>query len=889
MGELPSGVVTFLFTDIVGSTRLWSEHPAAMDSDLASHDRLLRSAIDAEDGYVFSTAGDGFAAAFSTAEQAVAAAIGAQETLAEEDWGVPDGVAVRIGIHTGQAVERGADYFGPTLNAAARLMAAAHGGQIVLSEQAHVLGGGVPTIDLGEHRLRDISEAVRVHQVVVPGLPSEFPPLRSLAAFTSTLPQNRSSFVGRADEIGRLGRLLVDHRLVTITGVGGAGKTRLAIEVAAADQDHYPDGVFFVDLSSTDQPDEIETAVMVGIRLGVTDPSRLRAEIGRFLAERTVLLVLDNCEHLLDAAADLVDDLLGAAPRLSVLATSREALEVEGERTFRAPSLDSEGAGLRLFVDRATSVYDQFEINDANRETVVELCRRLDGLPLAIELAASRVRTFAPAELLDHLDERLTLLRAGRRRGVLQRQRTLEAAIGWSHDLLDDDEQAFFRRLAVFGGPFVFDVLPIVTDFAEPVARELLESLVAKSLVVPMAIDADQMAFRLLETVRAYAGQQLAASDEVTEVADRHLDAYRVYSAPGDEPFVGLWSESRAQRAQVADLWAAADRAVVVGRPRDAADILTGVSVALVGSRENFIEALQRQIHLAERHLADLDMARRARLLGVISMGRMTAGLITESILGAQSDLARCDAALTEDKALLIINRGIFLAATDPAAGLVWTQDAIDDLGDSPLAEVARQNFMYMKAACLAALRRYDEACRSAIGSFDERDTFHRDLGLATLLWAAHLGEINPPGDLLHIASRLPAGEGGWRMSPIIAAAMWSGEPSEIASTLTEIAKGALSGRLPGEEAEFLVAFARLAHLGGDDERANELLEFTTTRTPWLNFVMTETMGVIQGWSDEEWDKRRLTEVLARADPQREALIRDRAPEVLSAEMARWA
>lgn len=885
---LQSGDVSFLFTDVVGSTRLWAERPEAMAADLERHDGLLRAAIEGHGGRVFSTAGDAFAAAFGTASDAVAAAVEAQRQLGGVAWASPAGLAVRMGIHAGEAVERDGDYFGPTLNTAARLMSTAHGGQIVVSGQVVELGTGAQTYDLGEHRLRDIPEPLQVHQVVEPGLVEDFPPISSIGAFTNTLPQHRSSFVGRAVEIDRVRRLLGDHRLVTITGVGGVGKTRVAVEIGAAELAHYPGGVFFVDLAATDKPEGIAVAVGAGIGLGGATPETLRTDIDRFLANRRVLLVLDNCEHLLDPIADLVDDLLADSPELVVLATSREALEIEGEETYRLPSLDTEESALRLFVERATSVYDGFELNDANRSTTTELCRRLDGIPLAIELAASRARTFTPTELLERLDDRFTVLRGGRRRGVLPRQRTLEAAIGWSFDLLDEDEQVFFRRLAVFGGPFVFEVLPAITEFSESEAVDLLESLVAKSLVVPVEIDAEQRAFRLLETVRAFATDQLADAGETDETADRHADVYVDLCRSTDFVAAGMRSWIRSYRTQIGEMWSAADRLIGSDRSIDAVEVLRAGGPAVAGTMHN-PEMLRQAERLDHAQAGALTSSGQGKLLGLLANCQMAAGQVLDLVATIDRGLREAADAPFEDRAVLMSLNALQLSVLQPAAAAAYLAQALEPLGNSPQGQRFRRFFDLNAAYAAAMLRHYDEAVTLCAGSFEADDSFRFDLGMAALLWAAHLADTAPPPGATEQAATLSLSDEGWTLSPLIAAAMWSSpDQNEIARRLIEIADQALTGRLPFAEAEFLIAFARLAHLRGDDARCLELLNVTATRSPWIIFILPETQGSIEGWSDEDWETRRLAQFADRIDPDRQDYFRDQGPIVLAAEMDLW-
>src|SRR5579862_3133638 len=440
----PSGTVTFLFTDIEGSTRLWEDSPSAMRDALERHDDIVQSAIAGHDGYLFSTGGDGFAAAFSRAGDAVAAGARAQAELGREPWPEQAQLRVRMAVHTGEVVERGGNYFGTPVNQAARLMAVAHGGQVLCSAvTAELVRAEVPLVDLGLHRLRDLSAPQRIFQVGT----ATFPSLETVDAVPTNLPIVRSELIGRSAEVAAVTKLLEQHRLVTLTGVGGVGKTRLAIGVAAAVAPQFVDGSWLVELAPLNDGAEVANAVAVALGAPVPEQSALV----RYLSDRRLLLVLDNCEHLLGDVADLVDAVLEAGPDVHVLATSREPLGVEGEHIRLVPSLGvpptdsdvdraAEAAAVRLFVERGAAARDGFTLDAANVGAVVEICRHLDGLPLAIELAAARVRAMPPAEIARRLGERFRLLGGGSRRAH-ERHRTLFATVSWSHELLDDDER----------------------------------------------------------------------------------------------------------------------------------------------------------------------------------------------------------------------------------------------------------------------------------------------------------------------------------------------------------------------------------------------------------------------------------------------------------------
>jgi predicted ATPase/class 3 adenylate cyclase len=515
----PSGVVTFLFTDVEGSTRRWEADAQAMRAALVVHDKVLRTAIEASDGFLFSHTGDGFVAAFASPMSAVNAAIDAQRELQ---------LPVRMGLATGEAELRDGDYFGTVLNRAARVMAAGHGGQILLAESTAGLLNGVDLLDLGPRRLRDVPTPVGVFQVRAPGLRGEFPPLRTLDPTPGNLRPQVTSFIGRESEVTEVEAVLRTHRLATLTGVGGVGKTRLALEVAGRLVDEFPDGVWFFELAAVTDPAAVPDAVAAV--LGITQqPGRSVAQsVAAALEGRVRLLVFDNCEHVLDAAADLIEAILAASATTKIVATSREGLGIADERLWLVPSLDV-GAGIvsaavALFVERAHSVASRFSMASPDEAAaVVEICRRLDGIPLAIELAASRMAAMTAGEVRDRLDQRLRLLVGSRR--AREHHRTLRHAVAWSYDLLDEPEKALLDRCSVFAGGFDLHSACAVAgspdapdDFA---TLDLLDALVRKSLLVANR-SAGRTRYSMLETIRQFAEEQLVARGEASEIRAAH-------------------------------------------------------------------------------------------------------------------------------------------------------------------------------------------------------------------------------------------------------------------------------------------------------------------------------------------------------------------------------
>lgn len=537
----PRGTVTFLFTDIEGSTRLWEQDRAAMSAALERHDRILHDSVADAGGVVFSTGGDGLAAAFARAPDALAAAVAAQRRLQAEPSDPP--LAVRMGVHSGDVEERDGDYFGPPLNRCARLMAAGHGGQILCSAVTRSLSGDQLPDDctlrgLGRHRLRDLSDPEEVFQVEHTGLRSDFPPLRSLDTYRGNLPTQSTTFVGREREVVAVAKALAEARVVTLCGVGGVGKTRLALQVAAHALPQYPDGAWLVELASVGTGDAAVEAVAgaLGVQAG---PGRTTEQsLLDYLRAKTLLLIVDNCEHLLHPVSTLVEAAVQAAPGLTVLATSREGLAVAGERLLTVPSLETPDPAtalddllvteaVRLFTQRAQETRADLELTAGDAQAVGELCRRLDGIPLAIELAAARMRVMSPKEILEHLDRRFKLLTGGRRTAVTRHQ-TLRSTLDWSHDLLEDGERRVFRRLSVFAGAFDLTAAEAVAGDDELEAfdvAELLFKLVEKSLVLAVP-GAEGTRYRLLETIRDYGWERLVDSGEAHDVAGRHAHYY---------------------------------------------------------------------------------------------------------------------------------------------------------------------------------------------------------------------------------------------------------------------------------------------------------------------------------------------------------------------------
>jgi predicted ATPase/class 3 adenylate cyclase len=504
---LPTGTLTFLFTDVEGSTRLLHELGDAYGPLLEVHRLLIRDAVAAHDGIEFGTGGDALFVVFQSPTAAVAAAAAAQTALDGYDW--PDGAAlrVRMAVHTGEARIVDGDYVGVPLHVVARLCAAGHGGQVLISDATCTLTTAAAVESLGSHRLRDVPEPIEIFQLAG----GDFAPLRTLSALPNNLPASTDRLIGRELDIVEVAEALNESRLVTLLGPGGSGKTRLALEVGASVLPAFADGVWFVALGAATTPDQIETLTAGVLRIGERSGEPLGATLRAQLAARELLLVMDNCEHLVDAVARFVGALLEQCPRVRVLTTSREVLGVRGEHTRPVSPLDDRDAS-RLFVERARAVVPGFDEATEDPAAVAEICRRLDGLPLAIELAAARLRGVSLRQIADRLDDRFRLLGSGR-------VRTLEAVVSWSYELLDDTERAVFRRFAVFADSFDLEGAAAIAGWGAVDPLDVLDvvtRLVDTSMLVPLRVD-DDYRYRMLETLRQYGRNQLERTGERDE------------------------------------------------------------------------------------------------------------------------------------------------------------------------------------------------------------------------------------------------------------------------------------------------------------------------------------------------------------------------------------
>jgi predicted ATPase/class 3 adenylate cyclase len=555
MYELPAGTVTFLFTDIQGSTRLWEQAPDKMEAALERHDELMQQAISKNSGYTFKTVGDAFCAAFHTAPEGLQAAIDAQMAILNEEWHLPRPIRVRMGIHTGEAAMRGDDYFGRTLNRVARLQGTSHGGQVVISLVTaelvrDVLPDGCHLKDLGEVRLRDLTRSETVFQVIHRDLPAKFPPLKSIDTLPNNLPIQPTPLIGREKELVLTEKMIIEKeaRLLSLIGPGGMGKSRMALQIAADLIEKFKDGVYLVELESITEPDLIIPAIsdVLGVKESGNIP--MQVLVKQFLKNKNMLLILDNFEQVMGGRSTVID-LMTICPKVVFIITSREALHIRGEQEYKVPALTlpweksteqsikrsnltpeslSQYESVRLFIERAISVKQDFEITSENAPAVAEICVRLDGLPLAIELAAARIKLFHPDVILKRLETALKFLKDGAL-DLPERQKTLRAAIGWSYDLLSNKEKRLFRYLSVFDGSFSIEIAEAIVIGINQKEEDVLEGisqLLDKNLLTHDRSNKDESRFRLLTTIREFGLEKLNQEDEFKKVHHVYAEHY---------------------------------------------------------------------------------------------------------------------------------------------------------------------------------------------------------------------------------------------------------------------------------------------------------------------------------------------------------------------------
>jgi predicted ATPase/class 3 adenylate cyclase len=865
----PSGAVTFLFTDVEGSTRLWAAHTAAMERAMTRHDGLLRSAIDAHAGSVFSTAGDGFGAAFPRPADGAAAALDAQRALHTERWaGLPDPLRVRMGLHAGVAYERGGDYFGPEVNLAARVMAAAWGGQVLCTGSVASVAG-VPTEPLGDHRLRDVPGTTSLHQITHQALPGDFPPPRTVDVTPSTVPAQRSTFVGRHADIEAVRRLLLGHRLVTLTGPGGAGKTRLAIEIAGREQPLRPGGTYFADLGSIDDGEHVD-ATCARACLVLPDAGRPpRDQLVDALGDRPALVVLDNCEHVLDAAAAVADRVLDACPRVRVVATSRAPLEVADEYLHVVGPLEATAGSdaVRLFVERSHAAgADGLDPTDP---TIVALCARLDGMPLAIELAAARTRTLSPAEILARVDRRLDAF-GGHRRGTPERHHTLRATIDWSYELLDGPARSLFDRLAVFAGSFDTPAAAAVMGDDVPAVAELLAGLVANSMVATQDGHHERRRFRLLETLRAYAEERLGERPADLAVATA-AHARHYVAGLGAVPMTRVMSRDLRTTLEpdLDNLRAAFDRgAAAVEQEQGRATIpllFLLVHLGLIGEARARCEAALEAGGFDEPVRGRLLLAR-AYMDGTEDGASDFAGVAHEAV----AHLRPGDGVWAGGVGLESVALQMFAPARE-IPRLEVARARLDGLGGRE-ADHDRAVLDFYLGGALMNARRFDRGTEVFLGSvgtmcvLEPRSLFR--------LWSASgaaIGQtvLGRPDEALGTLDEVAALADwtDWTVEWTFARSFALARCGRIDDARQALL--AIGARLGTERPSPLVVtvvagFGVLAALEGRSDRAVELLSVVpASRAPASNAAVYEVIGRLEGWDEERFADRKLEWVLA--------------------------
>ncbi|MGK2929642.1 MAG: ATP-binding protein [Acidimicrobiales bacterium] len=885
-----SAELVFLFTDVVGSTRSWAEHPAAMSADLADHDDLIRRAMADHGGLEFATAGDSFAVVFETADDAVGAAIAAQRALGSHAWQVPGGLRVRMGLHCGEAQRRSENFYGPTLNEAARIMSVGHGGQIVASEPV-AASIDVPTRPLGTHRLRDLAGSWSLHQIEVPGTTGDHPSLRSSGDNRSTLPAQRSSLVGRTRDLATLRGALRSHQLVTLLGPGGAGKTRTAIEAAGQLLAEFEGGAFFVDLTTVEHGSEVVAAFVDGLARAVPPE---RSPIDHVLAElagRRALVVIDNCEHVVDAVASLVDQALVAAPDVHVLATSRVALGVDGEHAVvlaPLPTDSPDSPGVRLFVERALATDVSLRFDEATLDTVAQIATRLDGMPLAIELAAARCRTLAPQQILANLDDRFRLLVGHKRRDP--RQRTLEAAIAWSYDLLDEDDQRTFRALSVCAGHFTLRTTTRLLGDDEPGAIDALDSLVEKSLVQVVTAGETERSYRLLDSLRAFGLERLAATDE-TETARLNLESALIPDheviAADFAAFADVYCDWTEQNAlETTTRRVAATHAFDGGRFDVAAlIILTATSPEEPGAHARMLE----QVAEISRHAEDLGPVP-SLALSVATMWLQSFTFRLPDLLVTSGVALEAMADTDPDRRLVEAFHLLPMTVIDPysvvasAEGLLAR--AIDWAAEPYDYAVAMMAIAY--AVGLLAVERIEEAhdmARLAVRWARPGSGGH-DAVLATLVWMEYTEGL-PHGPEFAVAEATPWHDYALPRINIAAAIAAAASVEQRAAELCELARRRPLGAQMYEESLYLVAFAWLALEEGDLDRASVLLDAFATVDPGSGTAGVRALDRIARETKGEPLSR--DEMLARfVDPGLHDRLTTACPRALADELARW-
>jgi predicted ATPase/class 3 adenylate cyclase len=699
--DLPTGTLSFLFTDIEGSTRLLDALGVAYDELLEVHRDIIRSSVEEHDGVVFGIEGDAVFAVFVSAGDAVAAAARAQRRLTAHPW--PDGgiVRVRMAVHTDGDVRRsGQGYVGMALHVTARVCAAGHGGQVLLTGSTRALVPACEVRDLGEHRLKDLTDPVHIGHLLGDGLATSFPPLRAMTALTHNLPASTDAFIGRTAELADVMSGLTAHRLVTLTGTGGSGKTRLALEVAGGLLASFGDGAWLVELAPVSDESRVPALVASVVGVGERSGEPVLASLVEWVRSHDVLLVIDNCEHLVDGVAEFVDNLLRSCPDVRILATSRELLGVRGELALHLAPLRLDGEATELFLARAIAVVPGFDRDAVDLELIEQVCRRLDGLPLAIELAVARLRSLSLSELASRLDDRFRLLTGGSRTND-SRQRTLEAVVAWSYELLPEAERELFRAVSVFAGSFTIEAAAAISGGDVFGVIDTLGRLVEKSLVLRVELGAGADRYQLLETLRQYARDRLTENAEVETRSAALLSWALTYvdDLERDMRTPRMDAALAAARPERNNLRAAMEWAIGQGQLTSALRLVSNVPLGLTSERRSLI--------------ADL-LARGADGHPAIEVAR--AQLTLSDLAFEQGDMAAAVAAAAAAKA------------------------GFDDVGDRHAAAWSLLDMVWGSWGAGEAAE-VDQLLRECLRAFRALDD---DFGLAQPVWIASLREPDP-------------------------------------------------------------------------------------------------------------------------------------------------
>jgi predicted ATPase/class 3 adenylate cyclase len=876
---IPTGCVTFLFSDVVGSTRLWASDPDGMSVSLQIHDHVLREAIVARSGYVFTTGGDSFAAAFASPTSAVDAALDIQSGLGTANWGSGPRLVVRIGVHRGEAEERGGDYFGPVVNTTARLEAAGHGGQTLITDAVRD-SAGIEAVDLGQHRLRDIDMPIRVHQV---GL-GTFPALRDTG--TVNLPIMRTALFGRDAAVVNVRKLLARHPLVTLTGVGGCGKTRLAIEIAHREIPDTPGGVWFIDLAPVMDPEGVLGAFAAALGLA-TDPfSPIEDQIATYLTPRAGLLVVDNCEHVVESVALLLDGVLRRCSEMRVLATSREELAIDGEIPWRVPSLTvgPDSSAVALFVDRARIASPELRTDDTSIRIVEEICKGLDGNPLAIELAAARARSLGLGEIRDRLDDRFRLLSGGMR-SSRQHQATLEATVKWSYDLLGAEERLMLRRLAVFRGGFDLADVCSVVDVTDADALDTVDALVAKSLIEVRRDNEDRVRHHILETIRLFALARLSEEGEVATTRDRHLDHFHTDPAVLDW---GAWQDIDTQWRvfrEFDNFLVAATWAMERDRPDAAARLATVLYEALLerGEAGRVLTWLQSS--------AVLDRADQVRVLATAAYLRVN----TFDVAGAETtSQAAIEAASghnidTVPWAYLLLSQSHMMQG-DVERALGEARRALDLAQATPSHAFNRAFALLYRCLFHGIAGDFGSAVADADVAIAIAPGFaYRPLIEALRALALHLSNRDDDAERATFEFSEPSPTSAWahanEIVSVIAISRRIG-PDAATRRLAQLASEAVPRR-PTAVGDWLTGFAYLALERGEAQRAREII--TGALAPVLVGLEVEVQARVFAWPESERFDRYLTYLRENPAEERVGRALERQPGLFAAEAAEWA